>query len=61
MNNRAKIFKKEKRLGITQKEVFGNIEEDMVIERLLEKSDKKMDGLLRWLQMQQTSLPTIEY
>ena len=61
MNNREKIFKKDKKLGITQKEVFGNIEEDMVIERLLEKSDKKMDGLLRWLEMQQMSLPTIEY
>ena len=61
MNNREKIFNKDKKLGITQKEVFGNIEEDMVIERLLEKSDKKMDGLLRWLEMQQMSLPTIEY
>ena len=57
MNNREEIFKKEKKLGITQQEA----DEDMVIEWLTKKTDQKMDGLLRWLQVQQMSLPTIEY
>ena len=61
MNNREEIFKKEKKLGITQQEPAGNIIEDMVIERIPEKADKRMDGLSAWWRMQQVSLPTIEY